>query len=955
MGSPTGGHSGSGLLGTKVVPPTIPRGYLRRRRLEKLLDDGVSGPLTLVSAGPGWGKTLVVASWIREQLSAQQQAGREPPAAPSRPAGQFASVAWLTLDIDDNELRIFWTGVLTALRQAGALPRDSELATLALAPGVTAKGLQRLRDGLAGLRPGTVLVLDDLHVVQNPEVLESIAVLLRHELPLHLVLISRTDPVLPLHRLRVNGGLQEIRALDLAFDENEATKLFRMTGQQVKSEDVARLVERTEGWAAGLRLAGMFLSRHDSPGRADEFAGDDRAVAEYLLGEVFGSQPADMRTFLLRTSVTDRICGDLADVLTDDSIDASEISPRAAAGSPAADRGHGQRRLEALEQANTFITSVGPRRQWYRYHPLLREALEHELLVENPELHRTLHRRAAVWLTGHGAPVAGLRHAAAAQDWVLLGELFVTTAGPRILSAERRAINETLALIPESELTATAALQACAAARLEYAGRFLDIAPVLGRARRMLAQQSAPSAAETALIDLWGAAVGRAAGDMPVVLDACASTLAVLDTMESTFPAAEEYGAIAAINRGVAQVWTGDLAGALADLGPAIARCLRADLDAPRLNGLGYLGLATVLLGRPAEASVVAEEARALAEERAWTSLAQSAIGDLAGALVLLIRGRPADAERLLVQASAATNELLVQVAIRIAHSLLNVSQDRPHAAVRYARSARDMIAGRTVPDFVAEWLALAEAKAALAAGDPKATLSVLSRAGTDGSPPRWFAVQYAVCSARAWLALSDLPRAELALTTTSAAVEDPTNPVAAVEVWVARAVLAERLRDEGSAVDAIGRAVRIAAPDGIARPFLIFDRERVPRVLGRLSWLDATEAGFVAQLRSAGLGPATGSADATSAWTLKEATRQESTRQESTRQESTLLVEPLTERELAVLQLLPSMQSNLEIAEEMFVSVNTVKVHLKTLYRKLDVPNRRSAVRRSRTLGLLP
>jgi LuxR family maltose regulon positive regulatory protein len=383
------------------------------------------------------------------------------------------------------------------------------------------------------------------------------------------------------------------------------------------------------------------------------------------------------------------------------------------------------------------------------------------------------------------------------------------------------------------------------------------------------------------------------------------------------------------------------------------------------LNGLGYLGLATVLLGRPAEASVVAEEARALAEERAWTSLAQSAAGDLAGALVLLIRGRPADAERLLVQASAATNELLVQVAIRIAHSLLNVSQDRPHAAVRYARSARDIIAGRTVPDFVAEWLALAEAEAALAAGDPKATLSVLSRAGTDGSPPRWFAVQYAVCSARAWLALSDLPRAELALTTTSAAVEDPTNPVAAVEVWVARAVLAERLHDEGSAVDAISRAVRIAAPDGIARPFLFFDRERVPRVLGRLSGLDATEAGFVAQLRSAGLGPATGPADATSARTptestlkestLKESTLKESTLKESTLKESTLLVEPLTERELAVLQLLPSMQSNLEIAEEMFVSVNTVKVHLKTLYRKLDVPNRRSAVRRSRTLGLLP
>ena len=159
--------------------------------------------------------------------------------------------------------------------------------------------------------------------------------------------------------------------------------------------------------------------------------------------------------------------------------------------------------------------------------------------------------------------------------------------------------------------------------------------------------------------------------------------------------------------------------------------------------------------------------------------------------------------------------------------------------------------------------------------------------------------------------------------------------------MWVARAVLAERLHDERGAVAAITRAVRIAAPDDIARPFLFFDRDRVPRVLGRLSGLDATEEGFVAQLGSAGLRPATpDTGDGMSGRTLTEATP---------------LVEPLTERELAVLQLLPSMQSNLEIAEEMFVSVNTVKVHLKTLYRKLDVPNRRSAVRRSRTLGLIP
>lgn len=912
MGSPTGGHAGWGLLATKVVPPTIPRGFLRRERLDKALDAAVTGPVTLVSAGPGWGKTLVVASWLRQQES-----------VPSPPRGP--RVAWLTLDSDDNEPRIFWTGVLASLRRAGAVPPDSELATLTLGAGMTARGLQRLRDGLAGLAPGTVLVLDDLHVIENPDVLETIAVLLRHELPLRLVMISRTDPVLPLHRLRVSGGLQEIRARDLAFGEREAADFLRLTGQTVPTPDVARLVERTEGWATGLRLAAMFLSRQESPGRADEFAGDDRAVAEYLLGEVIASQPPDMRDFLLRTSVPDRICGELADALTDDTVGAAASNGGRANRST--DRGHGQRRLEALEQANTFITSLGPRRQWYRYHPLLREALEHQLMVEDPELHRTLHRRAAAWLTAHGAAVAGLRHAAAAQDWVLLGELFVTTAAPRILSAERRAINETLALIPESELARTAALQACAAARLEHAGRYLEIAPVLARARRMLAQDADPSLAAAAVIDLWGAAVGRVTADMPGVLSACASTLQVLSDMDGTFPAAEEFGAIAAINRCVALLWTGDLAAAHAESGPAIDRCQQADLDVTRLNGLGHLGLAAVLLGRPGEALLAADEARALAEERGWTSLLQAATGDLSRALARLIQGSPTEAETLLVHAAAATTEPLVHIAIRIVHSLLNVSLDRPQTAVRYARSAREMIGDRPPPEFVMEWLGLAEAEAALAVGDPKDALSGLSQAGA----PRWWTAQQSVCMARAWLAVNDVPRAERSLSAARAAADDPGNPVAATEVWLARALVADRLRDDGRAVQAIRRAVQIAAPEGIVRPFALFDRIRVPLLLGRLSGLDAATAAFVARLRSAD-SPATQPAG-----------------------DQMPLAEPLTERELAVLQLLPSMQSNLEIAEEMFVSVNTVKVHLKTLYRKLDVPNRRTAVRRSRTLGLIP
>jgi len=205
----------------------------------------------------------------------------------------------------------------------------------------------------------------------------------------------------------------------------------------------------------------------------------------------------------LRTSISERMSGEQADVLT--------------AGA------HGQRHLEELEQANAFITWVGPHRQWYRYHPLLRETLLHQLRLEDPQLSDELHRRAAIWFAEHAAPVQAMRHAAHARDWVLMGELFVTTAGPRIMSADRQAINESLALIPDGELTRTAALQTCATARLEYASRFAEIAPVVARAQRALeAERSGPipaahQAATNALIGLWVTAIARPTGDMTML------------------------------------------------------------------------------------------------------------------------------------------------------------------------------------------------------------------------------------------------------------------------------------------------------------------------------------------------------------------------------------------------------------------------------------------------------
>ena len=465
------GRRPGGLLGTKIAPPAVPGGFLRRQRLQHRLDDAVTGPVTVVTGPPGAGKTLAVASWAWTVIAAR--------GAGSRP------VAWLALDPDDNDPALFWGGVTAALRASGAVPDGSPSSGPAVEQGVTEHGLRLLRWALNDLTPGSVLVVDDFQVINDREVLASVAALLRHESPLRLVLISRADPVLPLHRLRVSGGLHEIRGADLAFDRREAEEFLRLNGHALPEPDVALLVQRTEGWAAGLRLAAMFLSRDPGPGRADQFAGNDRVVVEYLHGEVIGSQPARAREFLLRTCIPDRICGPLADALVGG--------------------GGGQQRLEELERTNTFITAVGSHRSWFRYHPLLRETLLHELRVQEPVLHTELHRRAARWFAAHDAPVQALRHAADAQDWVLLGELFVTTAAPRILSADRQAVNKTLTRIPDTALTGTAALMACAAARLDYADRSAEIPAVITRARRMLDTDHTPyRTATTAVIEAMG-------------------------------------------------------------------------------------------------------------------------------------------------------------------------------------------------------------------------------------------------------------------------------------------------------------------------------------------------------------------------------------------------------------------------------------------------------------------
>src|SRR5262252_3833947 len=334
--------------------------------------------VTVVSASPGSGKTVLLRSWIGW-------------------AGVAGSAAWVPAGRGERDPQRFWLSVLAALRRTG--PGSAMVRELTAAPDLDGWVItERLLTDLAPLDDRLWLVVDDAHEL-GPEALAQLELLILRAPPgLRFVLATRHDVRLGLHRLRLEGELAEIREPDLRFTVAEAAELFAAAG--VDLPDPAPLVERTEGWAAGLRLAALWLAGHPDPGRlAAEFSGTERTVVEYLLAEVLDRQGEPVRRLLLRTSILDRINGELAGLLTGGS--------------------GGERVLQDLEAANAFVVALDTGRSWFRYHHLFADLLQLELRRTEPDQVAGLHQTAARWLAGHGYPMEAIRHAQAAGDWDL--------------------------------------------------------------------------------------------------------------------------------------------------------------------------------------------------------------------------------------------------------------------------------------------------------------------------------------------------------------------------------------------------------------------------------------------------------------------------------------------------------------------------------------------------------
>jgi LuxR family maltose regulon positive regulatory protein len=433
------------VIATKLFRPSLRQQSVERKRLHDVLRQGLALPLTLVVAPAGWGKSTIVADWL---------------------ARDAVTAGWVSLDGGDNDPKRFWRYLLLAADQAGSAAGAVALRRLdAAGSDVLRDVLPAFVNELASAEAPLVLVLDDYHLVTSGRVHATVATLLDRSPPqLHLMVITRADPPLPLSRLRVRGDLAELRAEDLRFSAGEAVEFFSSRlGPLLSEHDVLRLLARTEGWAAGLQLAALRLrDRADPADFIERLTGADWHIVNYLGEEVLATQPPEVREFLLVTSVLNRMCAPLCDALTERADGASLISE--------------------IYRANLFLVPLDDEHRWFRYHHLFGGLLRHELARTAPDRPPVLHRRAAQWYADHGDAAEAIGHAIASGDEALSGRLVAAHWRRPFNAGQLDTVRMWLDALPADLVATSASLSAARAwvaldtGRLEEVGAALDAA-----------------------------------------------------------------------------------------------------------------------------------------------------------------------------------------------------------------------------------------------------------------------------------------------------------------------------------------------------------------------------------------------------------------------------------------------------------------------------------------------
>jgi LuxR family maltose regulon positive regulatory protein len=873
---------GDPILTSKITAPDVPAWAVQRPRITGRIAEGTRWcPLTVVTGPAGAGKTMAVAIWA---------------------AAEADRVAWVCLDEFDNRPGAFWSYVVAALRRSGVtVPKT--LQAIPQEPAGVDGFLLGLTALLAAQDLPLTLVLDDLHLLTEPGTLKGLDFMLRNAgSGLRVVVTSRMDPLLPLHRYRVAGQLTEIRADDLAFSAAEASLLLAQHGSTLPADSLESLTQRTEGWAAGLRLAAMSLGAHPDPDQfVKELLTEDSALICYLVDEVLNVQPPEVREVLLSTSILEHVNADAAADLTGDE--------------------HAAGILASLAHTNAFVQPLAP--GWYRYHTLFAEMLRLKLRLEHPERVAVLHQRAARWHQRDGRLADAVRHAARAADWPLaaaivvdelaIGELAERGAG-HPLAAEFAAMPADRAWAEPAPYLVAAAL-ALAAGRREAATAALDAAD--GLLDRLPADREAAGRLATSVVRLT---VSLREGDLARAAAAAGSARRMLARVpEGKLARHPEVGRIVLSGRATVALWSGHQEEAARLLGTGLGTGDAQCQERERPGQAGHLALVEALRGRLSRAVTLAGRATlGTGEDQCPDAPALVAL-----AFVHLQRNELREARGFLKQADAALgrcpDKLLSTAAYLIAAGGA-LAEGRAATAVGIVARARS---GGPLPAWLDQQLSIVESRAWTAAGDFRAALAAAERAGSSPEAAVTLAQAQAVAGN-----CDDIPRL---LAPMLAADSQLPNP-ARLQALLLDARLSYAADDAAHGRRSLESALRIAEREQLGLP-LAMERGWLGPVLRRDPELtDAHRPLLTLALGHQQLPAPVTAGD----------------------QAPVLVVEPLTERELEVLVHVSDMLNTAEVADEMYISVNTVKTHLRNIYRKLATSHRNEAVRRARQLELI-
>jgi LuxR family maltose regulon positive regulatory protein len=908
------------LLRTKLfIPPLRPNRVSRPQLIDRLNQGLQLGhKLTLISAPAGFGKTTLVSEWVGN-LSKDE--GKE-----SQTGNR---VSWLSLDENDNDPTRFLTYLVTTLNQENGIETTIGKGALGMLqspqPPWTEPVLTSLINDIKVIPDRIILVLDDYHVTTSSPVDDAITFLLENLPPqMHLVIATRIDPNLPLARLRARGQFTELRATDLRFTSSEAAEfLNQVMGLDLSEEDIAALETRTEGWIAGMQLAAISIQgQKDATNFIKSFTGSHHFVLDYLIEEVLEQQSKSVQTFLLMTAILDRFNGSLCDALTG--------------------QDNGQETLELLEHSNLFVVPLDEERRWYRYHHLFSDLLRRRLLQTQLEQVPTLHHRASEWFVHNGHTPQAIDHALAAGDFEGAADLIEQVAETTFMRSEVATFLNWIADLPDEFVGARPLL--CV---YQAGGMLLKSHPLSNVEVRL--QQAEE-------VDVDGHIAGEVAAFRALIAALQGNALLSVELSRQALELLPEDNlflrSIITDNLGITHLMRGETEAAIHYLNEAARTGQKVGNVMSAVGALSNLAGLCMLQGQLKKAETIYQQALEYATDADGSRL------PIAGK-ALLGFGELAREWNDLDTAQQYLSDGMMhfgqygEIGAMIGYVSLaraKQAQEDMVSAYDYLQKARQMAVNfdateidDVLVDTYEAWFRLQEGQVAAAAHWAETRgLDEQAIPKADGETPYLdiHEVELSVL-ARLFLAQGKTDQALAVLEPLLQASRQTGRKRSTLRLMAQQAVTYYAIEDKEQALSVLGQALSLAEPEGFVRTF-VDEGEPMAQLL-YLAMENGIEVEYSGKLLAALEGT-----------TIDQRTLEKGKPSPVAGDPSTL-IEPLSGREIEVLQLIAEGLTNREIGERLFLSLNTVKVHTRNIYGKLDTHNRTQAVARARALGILP